>query len=101
MAEIPEIISQNRDQIRDEWQREMSASIQRADLISKTELQEQCDALLDAILAGMRGGSMDVSSSVSWKPTRELLEEISATRARQGFTASQTARFVLSLKRPL
>ena len=50
MHELAEIISKNEEQIRAEWLREMGNSVQRADLISKTELEEQCRALLSAVV---------------------------------------------------
>jgi rsbT co-antagonist protein RsbR len=79
----------------------MSQSVQRTDLISKTELDEQSSALLSAIVAGVRSsGATDVSGP-GWAQARELLETISASRARQGFSPSGVATFVLSLKQPL
>jgi rsbT co-antagonist protein RsbR len=38
---------------------------------------------------------------MGWEPVREQLRELSLERARQGFTPSETATFVLSLKEPL
>ena len=52
MNELAEIITQNEDQIRSEWIRDMANSVQRADLIGKTELEEQCRALLSAVVDG-------------------------------------------------
>jgi rsbT co-antagonist protein RsbR len=41
------------------------------------------------------------SSSPTWKPVKDNLAEISRTRALQGFSPSETATFVFSLKQPL
>ena len=101
MNDLTEIISRNEDQIREEWIRDMSQSTQRADLISKTELDEQCKALLNAIVTGMKSSGPANIRSTSWAQGRELLERISASRARQGFSPTEVATFVLSLKRPL
>jgi hypothetical protein len=49
MNELVEIISKNEDQIRAGWIRDMGKSVQRADLISKTELEEQCRSILSAV----------------------------------------------------
>jgi rsbT co-antagonist protein RsbR len=101
MSDLAEIISRNEDQIRSQWIRDMSTSVQRADLISKTELDEQCSALLKALVAGVRSsGPSDIRSS-GWASAREFLEGISASRARQGFSPTDVATFVLSLKQPL
>jgi rsbT co-antagonist protein RsbR len=37
----------------------------------------------------------------AWEPVRELLRELSTERARRGFTPTETASFVFSLKEPL
>jgi rsbT co-antagonist protein RsbR len=46
------------------------------------------------------GGIEDLQTS-EWRPVRELLDRISQSRAEQGFTPSETATFVFSLKQPL
>jgi rsbT co-antagonist protein RsbR len=101
MNELAEIISQNEDKIRAEWIKGMAKSTQRADLISKTELDEQCRSLLKSVIIGVRvSGPADLSGA-DWNTARELLQEISASRARQGFSPADVATFVLSLKQPL
>ena len=101
MNELAEIISKNEEQIRAEWLREMGNSIQRADLISKTELEEQCQALLSAVAAGVRSSGANDISAPGWNTARDLLQDISASRARQGFAPADVASFVLSLKKPV
>jgi rsbT co-antagonist protein RsbR len=101
MSDLSEIISRNEEQIRAEWIRDMSRGVQRADLISKTELEEQCRALLTAIVAAAKSTEVADVSSGSWKAAREVLQEISASRTRQGFSPREVATFVLSLKQPL
>jgi rsbT co-antagonist protein RsbR len=101
MNELAEIISKNEEPIRAEWLREMGNSVQRADLISKTELEEQCRSLLSAVVTGVKtSGATDVSAP-GWNSARDLLQDISASRARQGFASADVAWFVLSLKKPL
>jgi len=101
MNDLAEIISRNESQIRDEWMRDMSNSVQRSDLISKTEIDEQCRTLLAAIVNGVRVSGTAETSGSGWNTARDYLQEISASRARQGFSPSEVATFVLSLKRPL
>jgi rsbT co-antagonist protein RsbR len=101
MNQLAEIISRNEDQIRAEWIRDMSKAVQRADLISKGELDEQCRALLAAIVNGVKTSGPTEMSTAAWSDARELLQDISASRARQGFSPVEVATFVLSLKRPL
>jgi rsbT co-antagonist protein RsbR len=101
MNELAEIISRDENSIRSEWIRTMSKSVERADLMSKAELDEQCGAVLSAIVEGVKtSGPTDIDGA-GWNRTRDLLKEISASRARQGFSTVDVATFILSLKQPL
>lgn len=101
MKDLAEVISRNQEKIRTEWIRDMAKTLQRTDLISKTEVEEQCRRLLDSVVLGMKISGISDLTAKGWKDARELLEEVSASRAQQGFTPSQVAMFVMSLKRPL
>ena len=46
------------------------------------------------------GGGADLASP-AWTDVRDVIEEIARERARQGFSPSETAIFVFSLKRPI
>ncbi len=46
-------------------------------------------------------GRFDDITGAEWTTMRELLEDFSRARATQGFSASETAVFVFSLKQPL
>jgi rsbT co-antagonist protein RsbR len=100
MSEFADIISRNEEQIRTEWIRDMAKSLQRGDLISKTELEEQSKAVLLEVVKGVKSNSNDISSP-AWSGARSLLQDISASRARQGFSPVEVATFVLSLKQPI
>jgi rsbT co-antagonist protein RsbR len=100
MNDLADIISQNEDQIRSEWIRDMGKTLQRTDLMSKTELEEQSRAVLNVIITGVRISGPDVSAK-GWSTARELLQEVSGSRARQGFSPTEVASFILSLKQPL
>lgn len=101
VTDLAELISKNEQWIRAEWLSTMSTTVQRSDLITDKELTEQSAELLGAIVQGVRSsGTAEISKS-GWDRTREILQDISASRARQGFSPSQVATFVLSLKKPL
>jgi rsbT co-antagonist protein RsbR len=101
MNELAEIITKNEGKIRAEWIENMSKAAQRPDLMSKTELDEQCGALLNAIVDGVKTSGPTEIASAGWNQARDLLQEISVSRARQGFSPVDVATFVLSLKQPL
>ena len=101
MSKLAEIISQNEERIRKDWIAGMTKAVQRADLMSKVEVEEQSRAILTAIVEGtMTNDSTDLKGP-AWESAKDLLRDLSASRARQGFTPTETATFVLSLKQPL
>jgi rsbT co-antagonist protein RsbR len=53
------------------------------------------------VVTGVKTSGPSDTSAAGWNPVRELLQEISTSRARQGFSPSDVATFVLSLKQPL
>lgn len=101
MNDLAEIISQNAESIRKEWIADMAKAVSRADLMSKTELDEQSRAILSAIVDGVRTSGPTNVEGAGWDTARDLLRDISASRAKQGFSPSDVATFVLSLKQPL
>jgi rsbT co-antagonist protein RsbR len=85
-----------------EWTKEQLAAItHRADLIGERDLREQSRQLLAALRGAAAKGNLTDVTTPEWGPVRDVLEEVSRTRARQGFSPSETAMFVFSLKRPL
>ena len=71
----------------------------RNNLLKSGELEQQCRDFLGVLSAALEKGG-DVSSE-AWAPVRDFLSGLSRGRARQGFTPTETATFVLSLKQPL
>ena len=81
-----------------EHQRQSVAS--RRDLIDEGELREQSQQFLRLLREAAGLGGDDVAGP-RWEPVRELLRTLSESRSRLGFSPSETALFVFSLKAPL
>jgi rsbT co-antagonist protein RsbR len=99
-AKFSQVLSNHEEKILTEWVAEMSGSIRRNDLIKESDLRAQCSRLLHLITQAATSAGANFQSP-SFDATREMLADISRTRAQQGFRPSETATFVLSLKRPL
>ena len=69
----------------------------RGDRISRAELAEQSRRFLALVREASASGASDIQSP-AWANTRQMLEDLSASRAHQGFSPSETASFVFSLK---
>jgi rsbT co-antagonist protein RsbR len=101
MSKLPEMISKHEEAIRADWLKTMSAATRRSDLMSSEEMKAQSQELLAAIANGTKSGEITNLDGPAWNAARELVTTISASRAKQGFTPSETATFVLSLKQPV
>ena len=98
-SNLGSIISQYRESILKGWLRDMIGSTRRTDLMKESELQSQCQQLL-SLLAQATSQSTNIQSA-TYDPLREMLTEVSRTRAIQGFSARETAMFIFSIKQPL
>jgi rsbT co-antagonist protein RsbR len=99
---ISGLIERHGDRLLDEWQRlQRNALGFRGGPISNSELGEQSQRFLAAFRRGVDAGEADDISGPGWADARNVLEELSAARASLGFTPSETAIFVFSLKEPL
>jgi rsbT co-antagonist protein RsbR len=101
MSKLPDIIRKNQEQIRTDWLKQMAAATRRADLMSDSEADEQTRDLLNSLLEGVQSGDVNNLDGDAWGSARSLMQSISASRARQGFSPSETATFVLSIKHPM
>ncbi|HEV7821927.1 MAG TPA: STAS domain-containing protein [Burkholderiales bacterium] len=96
------ILQTRDDALLEAWMRAHADSrTSRKDLIKETEVRAQAHKFLDALRsAAEKGGGTDINAA-AWDEARDVLKEISASRAQQGFSPTETAMFVFSLKEPL
>jgi len=101
-SRIPALLADQQQELLGEWLAEQTASgVRRDDLISEAETREQSAEFLRLLAEAARGGNLNDIRASNWSRVVELLSSLSRRRALQGFTPSQTATFVFSLKRPL
>jgi rsbT co-antagonist protein RsbR len=79
---------------------QLSAVGFRGDRISRAELGEQSRRFISLLRDAVASGTSDIQSP-AWSNTRQMLHELSASRAHQGFSPTETALFVFSLKETL
>lgn len=101
MSKLAEILQKNESDLLSDWMIEQLAMMRRRDLMNDADLQTQSAELLRAITQAAKNGNVTELSRSEWAPVRDRLTDISASRAKQGFSPSETATFVFSLKQPL
>jgi rsbT co-antagonist protein RsbR len=97
-----ELIQKHEGEILQDWmQAQMTAVTARPDLMQKAELEDQSRTMLQALKDGLASGDASDIEGPAWRAVRDSLASISQSRARQGFSPSETATFVFSIKEPL
>ncbi|MGO4883699.1 MAG: RsbRD N-terminal domain-containing protein [Bryobacteraceae bacterium] len=99
---IAAIVEQHEADLLSEWlQRQQESLAGRRDLISEPELRADSQNLLSVLRDTLaRSANLNLTRP-EWARVRDLLADLSRRRAIQGFTPTETATFVFSLKQPL
>ncbi len=101
-SRLPAIVEQHQKEVFAEWlNTQMSSGAWRAGRIQETQLREESQRFLTLFTQAVQHGVEFDPQSSQWAETREFLVELSRSRATQGFTPSQVASFVFSLKQAL
>ena len=99
---VRNVLVKNEKEVLAEWLRlQLLSTTLRADLMKENELREQSRELLALLRPAFEGGRFETLEGSDWTPVREFLNGVSRSRAQQGFSPTETATFVLSLKQPL
>jgi rsbT co-antagonist protein RsbR len=101
-SRLPAIVEQHQKEILAEWLGSQAASgAWRAGRIQEAQLREESQRFLGLLAQAIQHGVEFDTRSSQWAEIREFLTEVSRSRATQGFTPSQVATFVFSLKQAL
>ena len=99
-SQLAALIRKHQTDILAEWLKAQMARQSRRDQLHETEIRATSKEFLGAMVDAMASGTADLRSG-NWSKVRDLLSELSSTRAAQGFSPTETATFVLSLKEPV
>jgi rsbT co-antagonist protein RsbR len=99
---LAEIIDSHEGDLLEDWLRRQRESLAgQRDRISESQLRSNSHDVLIAIREALGQGNLSDITRREWARVRELLGSLSRQRASQGFTPTETATFVFSLKQPL
>jgi rsbT co-antagonist protein RsbR len=97
---LPSLIERRQKELLDAWlHNQRNSGAWTAE--DESDTKAQSSRFLGELRKGTVAGQFEDIQARDWTGMRELLEEVSRARALRGFTPSQTATFVFSLKEPL
>ena len=100
-VDVAELLEGAETDVLQDWIRRQLASARRSHMLSDADLQRDSRAFLSLLRAAVQSGQLHDIQRREWDGVRRLLEDLSRSRAHQGFTPSETAMFVFSLKETL
>src|ERR1700742_3155759 len=96
------IFQKKKQQILETWiKNQLANDALREDLISSEEARTQSEELLDALINKLFAEKENSGPADGYDPVVELLETLSITRARKGYSPRETGAFLFSLKNAL
>jgi len=98
---LAELVTKNENSLLETWVTEQLQAMSKQGALSPEELRSQCSEFLSNLVAALSNDQTTSSQSPTFDNLRELIASISKSRALQGFSPSETALFVFSLKKPL
>jgi rsbT co-antagonist protein RsbR len=98
---LPAILAEQASDILADWLKVLRAGRVGDDRMSAAELERQAEGFLRRLAEALARADMDEPEATAFAALRELLGDISRARAQQGFSPTENALFVFSLKQPL
>jgi rsbT co-antagonist protein RsbR len=100
-SKIPEVLETHEAELLVDWSRELAATNTRRGLIKEAEQQQECREFLSLLRSAVQQGNLNNLQTPEWREVREMLSSVSRSRSQKGFSPSETATFIFSLKQPL
>lgn len=98
-SQLPKILKKYESEILKEWISEQEKSLNQK--VKPAELSNQSQEFLRLLVVSAQTGNPTELQQSSWEPVRQFLTTLSRSRGLQGFSPTETATFVFSLKQPI
>jgi rsbT co-antagonist protein RsbR len=98
---LSEVIAQNQSSLLESWVNEQLQAVSKQGVLQADELKSQCSEYLGVLIECLQKTETGEIQGSGFDPVREVVATISRSRALQGFSPSETALFIFSLKKPI
>ena len=99
-SKLASILRRQEARVLADWMRDL-AKAGRSLALDKAELDEQSRTFVSLLAEALHADAGEDITGPGWARIRELLTTVSTSRARRGFTPTETATFVFALKQPI
>jgi rsbT co-antagonist protein RsbR len=99
MSDLSVAMKNTQDSILQEWLQGIRSASRNRNLIDR-EVESQLQEVLALIVSPPEGATLENPNTPEWQPVKQQLGDLSTTAASLGFTPSEVALIVLSLKPP-
>jgi rsbT co-antagonist protein RsbR len=99
---LSQVLKTHESDLISEWAKEQSAVHgPRGRLASAVDVRKECAEFIGLLRKAIEQHGGDDIEAPAWSGVREMLQHLSRNRGAQGYSPSETASFVFSLKKPL
>jgi rsbT co-antagonist protein RsbR len=99
---LSNLLRKHQTQVVNDWMsRQLQSLATRRDLLSEADLASESRQFLDTFTSALESSDPERPAGAAWDRLQQMLGDLSVSRARQGFSPSETALFVFSLKQPV
>jgi rsbT co-antagonist protein RsbR len=100
-SRLPDLLKKYEPELLASWLHEQTSTFRQGQRLKEAELRTQCTEFLGHLCLAAQGSDLGNIDGPRWSEVRDILTEVSRTRGLQGFSPSETATFVFSLKNPV
>lgn len=100
-SRLQEVFDKREQGILDQWLEQQQASGRKLTNAEREQVSRQSRDFVRALKGAMEKDSSGEISGPAWAPIRDFLGDFSSRRAKDGYTPTETASFIFSLKQPL
>jgi rsbT co-antagonist protein RsbR len=98
---VTQLIKKYEADLLPEWIAQLTAAISDSGKLDSADLRAECRSFLSLLQNALARDSSTSSTTPEWVAVRDMLGDLSRSRGLKGFSPSETATFVFSLKKPL
>lgn len=98
---LAKVLTKYQSELLSEWLEGMFARMLRRNSAAEQDIRQQATQFIPLLAKALNSESSQNIEAAAWDDARNMLDEISQARVRQGFSSIETANFIFSLKEPL